>query len=113
MRHIQSVPVVRQSDKPERLEARLAREQKRLIERAAELRGTSVTDFVLNSAQQAAMETIKNFQVLALRDEASKLFVSTLLNHPTPNASARAAARRYKRPMGLNVGACRVAEHRV
>jgi uncharacterized protein (DUF1778 family) len=82
--------------KPERLEARLPSEQKRLIERAAQLRGTSVTDFVLASAQQAAMETIEKFQMLSLRDEASRLFVSALLSPPTPNAAARTAVQRYK-----------------
>ena len=40
--------------KLERLEARITREQKRIIERAAGLRGTSVTEFVVVSAQQAA-----------------------------------------------------------
>ena len=44
--------------KQERLEARVTRQQKRLIERAAYLRGTSVTDFVVASAQQAATATI-------------------------------------------------------
>jgi uncharacterized protein (DUF1778 family) len=87
----------RQSRKPERLEARLARGQKRLIERAAQIRGTSVTDFVLASAQQAAMETIEDFQTLRLRDEACEVFVNTLLNPPPPNVPARAAARRYEK----------------
>ena len=101
MRHSQSRPVRRRWDKTERLEARLAREQKRLIERAARLRGTTVTDFVLASAQQAAMETIKNYQMLTLRDEASAVFVHALLNPPAPNAAACAAAGRYKKLMGL------------
>ena len=91
------IQVGRQSRKPERLEARLARQQKRLIERAAQIRGTSVTDFVLASAQQAAMETIEDFQTLILRDEAREVFVNALLNPLPPNAPARAAARRYKK----------------
>jgi uncharacterized protein (DUF1778 family) len=101
MGHHRLLQVRRQSRKPERLEARLAREQKRLIERAAQIRGTSVTDFVLASAQKAAMETIEDFQRLRLRDEAREVFVSALLNPPAPNAPARAAARRYKKLMGL------------
>jgi uncharacterized protein (DUF1778 family) len=95
------VQVRRQSRKAERLEARLAREQKRLIERAAQIRGTSVTDFVLASAQQAAMETIKDFHMLTLRDKAGEVFVNAMLNPPAPNARARAAARRYKKLMRL------------
>ena len=84
------------SRKQERLEARVTQEQKRMIERAAEIRGTSVTNFVLASAQQAATETIKDFEVLTLRDKARELFVAALLNPPAPNATARAAAKRYK-----------------
>lgn len=82
--------------KQERLEARVSRREKRLIERAAQLRGTTVTDFVLSSAQQAARAAIKDFEVLSLRDEAREVFVNALLNPPSPNPAAQAAARRYK-----------------
>ena len=86
--------------KQERLEARITPDQKRLIERAAELRGTTVTEFVVASAQQAAADIIKDFEVLTLRDEARKVFVDSLLNPPAPNAAARAAAERYKAQLG-------------
>ncbi len=46
----------------ERLEVRTTSAQKRLIERAAELRGTSVTDFVVSNIQAAAAETIREFE---------------------------------------------------
>lgn len=82
--------------KVERLEARVTREQKRVIARAAELRGTSVTDFVIMSAQQAAAEIIEDSQVLSLRGAAQEAFVSAILNPPAPVAAARAAASRYR-----------------
>jgi uncharacterized protein (DUF1778 family) len=88
------------SRKQERLEARITQDQKRLIERAAELRGTTVTEFVVASAQQAAADTIKDFEVLTLRDQARKVFVHAILNPPLPNEAARAAARRYKAQLG-------------
>jgi len=86
--------------KQERLEARVTRQQKRLIERAAYLRGTSVTDFVVASAQQAATATIRDSETLGLRDEAREAFVHALLKPPAPNPAARAAARRYKERRG-------------
>ncbi len=89
------------SRKEQRLEARVTPEQKRLIERAATLRGTTVTEFVIASAQEAATNTIKDFEILHLRDEAREVFVSAILNPPTPNDAARAAAERYKKQMGL------------
>jgi len=91
----------RQSKKQERLEARVTPEQKRLIERAAQIRGTSVTDFVLASAHQAATKTIKDFEMLTLRDEAREVFINALLNPPAPSQAALRAARRYKQRMGL------------
>jgi len=97
----QALRAVRRSKKRERLEARVTLDQKRLIARAAKLRGTSVTDFVVVSAQQAAKETIKDFEMLSLRDEAREVFVNAILNPPAPNAAARAAAARYKEYMGL------------
>ena len=75
-------------------------DQKRLIARAANLRGTSVTDFVVVSAQQVANETIKDFEMLRLRDEAREVFVNAILNPPAPSQAARTAAARYKENMG-------------
>jgi uncharacterized protein (DUF1778 family) len=87
------------SRKQQRLEARVTPEQKRLIERAATLRGTTVTEFVVASAQEAATNTIKDFEVLHLRDEAREVFINAVLNPPRPNAAARTAAERYRRQM--------------
>ena len=80
----------------ERLEVRTTSAQKRLIERAAELRGTSVTDFVVSNIQAAAAETIREFESLFLRDEAREVFVKALLNPPEPNEALKAAAARHK-----------------
>jgi uncharacterized protein (DUF1778 family) len=89
------------SRKKERLEARVTAAQKQLIERAAALRGTSVTEFVVVSAQEAATNAIRDFEVLTLRDEAREVFIHAVLNPPSPNEAARIAAERYKKNMGL------------
>jgi len=87
----------RRPRKEQRLEARVTPELKRLIARAATLRGTTVTEFVVASAQEAATNTIRDFEVLHLRDEAREVFVRAVLNPPEPNEAARAAAERYKK----------------
>jgi uncharacterized protein (DUF1778 family) len=97
----QAVKRQRRSRKDERLEARVTPDQKRLIERAAELRGSTVTDFVVVSAQQAAADTIRDFETLVLRDQARDVFINAILNPPLPNDAARSAAQRYKTEMGL------------
>jgi len=58
----QARKVRKRPSKLERLEARITRDQKRIIERAARLRGTSVTDFVVVSAQRAATDTRTGFK---------------------------------------------------
>ncbi|HMD18695.1 MAG TPA: DUF1778 domain-containing protein [Alloacidobacterium sp.] len=95
----QLAKIRRQSRKESRLEARVTPDQKRLIERAAELRGTTVTDFVVASAQQAAARTVRDFESLTLRGEASEVFIEAILHAAAPNAAARAAARRYRKQM--------------
>ena len=84
----------------ERVEIRMTRTQKRDIERAANLRGTSVTDFILATVQPAATEAIREFEVLELRNEDRRAFVETLLNPPEPNEALKEAVARHKR-MGL------------
>lgn len=80
----------------ERVEIRATSAQKRLLERAAEIRGTTLTGFILSEAQEAATATIQEFELLELRNEDRRLFVDTLLNPPKPNSALRAAAARHK-----------------
>ena len=84
----------------ERVEIRMTHSQKRDIERAANLRGTSVTDFILEAVQPAATEAIRQFEVLELRNEDRRVFVEALLNPPEPNEAMTADVARHKR-MGL------------
>src|SRR5260370_19924136 len=98
MRHAATID--RRSRKEERLEARVTPEQKKMIARAAALRGSSVTEFVVASSQQAAADTIKNFELLTLHDEARDVFVNAVLHPPAPNEASRKAAQRYKEQMG-------------
>lgn len=83
--------------KKERLEARLTPEQKKHIERAARIKGTSVSDFVVLSAAAAAVHTIREQEVLALNERAREVFAKALLHPPAPSPRLVAAARRYQR----------------
>ena len=51
------------SEKAERLEARLSRQQKELIQHAADLAGRSLTDFILSASQEAANKVIREHEV--------------------------------------------------
>ena len=60
--------VTEKESKKERLEARLTPEQKKYIEHAARIKGTSVSDFVILSADEAALRTIREQQALVLTE---------------------------------------------
>lgn len=83
----------------ERLEVRLSPEQKALVERAAELPGRTVTDFVLSSLQQAAEAVIREHEIMTLTAQDSRVFVELLLHPPAPNERLRTAAVRYKQEL--------------
>jgi uncharacterized protein (DUF1778 family) len=82
------------------LDARVTREEKELIETAANLRGTSASDFVRMATKEAALNIIREHEVLTLNADAKRAFVKALLNPPKPNARAIAAARRYRAEIG-------------
>jgi len=89
-----------QSVRAARLEARISPDLKRRLEYAASLRGATLTEFVVQSAQEAAARTIRENEVLMLSEEARIAFAQLLLNPPRPNRKAMAAARRYKAQFG-------------
>jgi len=91
---------VASSGRVERLEARVSRDQKALFQRAAELQGRTLTDFVVSSLQEAAVRTIEEVQIIRLSAADSRAFADALLHPRTPNEKLRAAARRYMETMG-------------
>jgi uncharacterized protein (DUF1778 family) len=102
--------VMDKEQRKERLEARLTTEQKKHIEQAAQIKGTSVSDFVVLSANEAAMRTIREQEVLTLNERARRVFAEALLNPPTPGRKLRAAASRYKKQAeaGEHIGPGRI-----
>jgi uncharacterized protein (DUF1778 family) len=78
----------------ERLEARVSADLKRLFQNAADMRGVTLSDFIINSAHDAALQTVEQHQVIRLGREASIQFAEALLRPPHPNARLRAAAKR-------------------
>lgn len=89
-----------QALRTERTEVRLSPAQKRRIERAASLKGMSVSDFIVQHADEAAIRTIEQHTALTLSERASRIFVEALLNPPEPGERLKAAARRYRQRAG-------------
>lgn len=82
-----------------RLEARISPEIKSLLQKAADLEGITLTDFVIASVQVAAIATIQKHQTLKLTLEDGEAFVDALLNPPLPNEALLTAAVRYQQTM--------------
>jgi uncharacterized protein (DUF1778 family) len=79
-----------------RFDARLNEEQKLIIQRAADLEGRTVTDFVLQSAQAAAERTIERRALLVLDARESVAFANAILSPAEPGPVLREAARDYR-----------------
>jgi uncharacterized protein (DUF1778 family) len=91
-------PVVRPHS--ERLKVRISSEQKALFQRAAELQGRTLTDFVIASVHESAVKTIAELGAIRLTAADSGAFAEALL-HPRDLApEMRAAAERYGKMVG-------------
>ena len=81
----------------ERLEARVSPDLKRLFQQAADMRGVTLSDFLINSAHDVAVQTVEQHKVIRLGLEDSRVFAEALLSPPAPKERLRAAARHYLR----------------
>ncbi|HZF12054.1 MAG TPA: DUF1778 domain-containing protein [Thermoanaerobaculia bacterium] len=84
----------------ERLEARVSSEQKALFQRAAELQGRTLTDFVIASVHESAVKTITELATVRLTTADSCAFAEALLHPREPVPELRAAAERYRKMVG-------------
>ena len=79
-----------------RFDARINEAQKLLIQRAADLEGRTMPDFVLDSARSAAERVIEKHDTLILTARETEAFANAILNSPDPGLVLRRAARAYR-----------------
>ena len=80
-----------------RIEARIAPGALRVVRRAAELQGRSISDFVVAAAQEVAHRTIDQAQVIHLSLEDQQRFVELLLNPPVLAPALKRARKAHSR----------------
>ncbi len=68
-----------------------------MIQRAADIEGVSLTDFVLSALQRAAEETIRRHNMVTLTTRGTITFVDSLLNSNGPNEELQQAYAEYLR----------------
>ncbi len=71
--------------------------EKALLQHAADLRGQTLTQFLLTSAREAAEEVIRQYEVVVLSAEDSRMLAEALLHPSPPNDYMRAAFADYQR----------------
>ncbi len=81
-----------------RINARISAEGLKVVRRAAEIQGRTISDFVVAAAQEAAQRVISEVELLKLSSNAQEQFISLLLEPPRP---APGLARAFKRHRSL------------
>lgn len=80
-----------------RLEARVTSDQKSLFQRAAALSGRSLSEFVIDSTQEAANRVVQEYELIRLARQEQMAFASALLDPPAPGDRLRRAVATYRR----------------
>lgn len=82
----------REARRTARIDARIPFEALAMVKRAAEIEGRSVSEFVIEAAQQAARKTIEDTHVIRLAADDQLRFAQMLLE-PAPLSPATERAR--------------------
>jgi uncharacterized protein (DUF1778 family) len=76
----------------QRIEARVAPATLEMIKRAADVKGSSLSDFVIAAARDAAERELQERNIIRLAAEEQRRFVALLLEPQKPNAALKRAA---------------------
>lgn len=77
------------STKSERLQLRLTNQQKDIIARAAQVKQTTMTNFILEKSYEAAVEILSEQTIFSLTDEEWDNFCQALEAPPKPIPALR------------------------
>lgn len=84
----------------QRLDVRVAEDEKDVIMRAAVLTGSTTSDFMRRVLLSEARRTIQEHSVVRLTEEGTRNFVEALMNSPAPNDNLRALADEFGHEVG-------------
>lgn len=82
--------------KQSRIDLRISPEQKELLERAASLKGLSVSSYLLSNSIETATRDIESHEKLVMSDNDRDLFLSLMENPPEPNQALKSAMKRFQ-----------------
>lgn len=90
-----------QSSLTARLEARLPAKLYKVLKRAAELQGRSLTDFVVTAAEEAARRTIQEAEIVRLSVDDQERVAKALLKPAAPKPALKRAFKNRRALFGL------------
>jgi len=99
-RHSQEPGSRKTPRKSARLVTRATPELKELVQRAADLEGQTLTEFVAASVQVAAERTIREREVTRVGAEYAHAFAEAMVHPPMPTPRAREAAAFFSAVLG-------------
>ena len=79
----------------ERIDVRLRPEQKIEIEKAAHIKGLTVTDFIIQNALANARQAIREYETWTLERPDAEIFATALMEPATLGPQLTQAAKRY------------------
>lgn len=84
-------------DPRERITARVSKRVRETLEQAAELTGSTVNQFLVQSAYQEAQRLVERESVIRLSQADARKVLALLDNPPKPNKRLMEAAKAYKK----------------
>ncbi|NOX43434.1 MAG: DUF1778 domain-containing protein [Gammaproteobacteria bacterium] len=86
---------IRTKKRDERVDLRVDAESKDLFLRAAEISGSNLSAFFIESARERAYRLIEEHDRVVLKNQARDIFLNALSNPPTPNKALQKAAKKH------------------
>jgi uncharacterized protein (DUF1778 family) len=86
-----------QQTRTARIEARISPDGLKIVKRAAEIQGRSLSDFVVAAAQEAAYRTIERTEIIRVAVEDQRIFAEAIVNPPPLVPAMERAIDRYRR----------------
>jgi len=80
----------------ERIDVRLRPEQKTFIEKAAFIKGLTLTDFIIQNAIENAKQAIREYETWTLESPDAELFAAALTAPASIGPQLTEAAKRYR-----------------
>ena len=83
-----------------RIQADMSGDQLEVVERAAEIQGRTLSEFVVHAAQEVARRTIEETNIVRLSVEDQRLITEAIFNPPEPNDALRRAFEAHRKLFG-------------